>query len=118
MTNIWLTLKYFRNVTIPSQEKKMQNRKTGKATDPEIIATWDKKKLVDELFKQARTDFGGVNGKQSISKKWAEFKIAHPELPPDDATVEFAHSLCGKVGQQIRNRHKTKREEILKRLPR
>jgi len=57
----------------------MQNRKTGKATDPEIIATWDKKKLVDELFKQARTDFGGVNGKQSISKKWAEFKIAHPE---------------------------------------
>ena len=93
-------------------------KKRGLASTPAELKNWPNDKLVTELFKQARVDFGGSKDPVAlIVKKWRKYSAScDVSTDTEEMVAKFALELVKKQISSVRNRQQSKREEIKRRL--
>jgi hypothetical protein len=94
-------------------------REAGKATTPEDLKTWANTKLVYEIKKQIRRDFGGEYIHERLDKVADQFAIESGHPLSDQAKkilIETIDNLTMQVKVGSLKRITPKLEEILRRL--
>ena len=76
-------------------------------------ATWSNSKLVSEVTKQIRRDYGGIHGAQKLARRAIEWGF-----DPEEArrVAQFAYIVAGEATDGSRRRVRSKLTEILDRL--
>lgn len=74
---------------------------------------WSNQKLVSEVTKQIRRDYGGIYGAQKLAQRAIEWGFS-----PDEArrVAQFAYIVAGEATDGSRRRVRSKLTEILDRL--
>jgi hypothetical protein len=74
---------------------------------------WSNQKLVSEVTKQIRRDYGGIHGAQKLARRAAEWGFG-----PEEArrVAQFAYIVAGEATDGSRRRVRSKLTEILDRL--
>ena len=74
---------------------------------------WSNQKLVSEVTKQIRRDYGGIHGAQKLTRRAIEWGF-----DPEEArrVAQFAYIVAGEATDGSRRRVRSKLTEILDRL--
>ncbi|MBD3408403.1 MAG: hypothetical protein GF411_19930 [Candidatus Lokiarchaeota archaeon] len=96
-----------------NMEMKM-TREIGKATKPEKLMEWDDNKLIGEIKKQVRSDWGGLDRNSAI--KFIGKELLNRGLPSTHKLSEFIYDLVQDKISGCRNRIDSKVKELRRRL--
>jgi hypothetical protein len=77
------------------------------------LSGWSNQKLVSEVTKQIRRDYGGIHGAQKLARRAIEWGF-----DPEEArrVAQFAYIVAGEATDGSRRRVRSKLTEILDRL--
>lgn len=89
-------------------------RLSSQATSPDGLREWTAHKLVSEVTKQIRRDYGGRNA-QAVLKDRAKASFGFDEEGAKRA-AQFAYIIAGEATDGCRRRVRSKLTEILDRL--